>query len=215
MFCLLACCASSEVFASCRAARDRRRSAWTRRPCAFNSIACDHLTRASTGHVGLGQLQRVSLRTLGRHHPDASPSSSRPRKWHHYNRRLRFGVIRSRPPCCARINRRTQRTTSATRLIFRTTGPTAVVRNIRTCVLRHRRPRGFLVRQPLLRFSSPATLTGCARAVRGGQPPDDPASAFPSFAHVGPRAFFSKRPADEMDFHHSPLRFSAGADSLR
>jgi len=31
-----------------------------------------------------------------------------------------------------------------------------------------------------LRFSSPATLTGCARAVRGGRPPDDPASAFPS-----------------------------------
>jgi len=27
MFCLLACCASSEVFDSCRAARDRRRSA--------------------------------------------------------------------------------------------------------------------------------------------------------------------------------------------
>jgi hypothetical protein len=37
---------------------------------------------------------------------------------------------------------------------------------------------GSLGRAPLLRFSSPSALTGNARVVRGGRPPDDPASAF-------------------------------------
>jgi hypothetical protein len=41
-------------------------------------------------------------------------------------------------------------------------------------------------RTPLLRFSSPATLAGRARAVRGGRPPDDPASAF--HLRSGPRS---------------------------
>jgi hypothetical protein len=41
-------------FRSCRAARDRRRSfCWPDARARLASIACDHLTRASTGGVGL------------------------------------------------------------------------------------------------------------------------------------------------------------------
>ena len=58
---------------------------------------------------------------------------------------------------------------------------------------------------PLLRFAAPATLTGCARAVRDGRSPDDPASAF--HLRAGPRAF-SHAPAGQ-DVSRSPLRFSA------
>jgi hypothetical protein len=77
-----------------------------------------------------------------------------------------------------RINRRTQRTTSATRLVFRTTGPTAVVA-ISALMCCDIDARGFPWSGASLEVLVPATLAGCARAVRGGRPPDDPASAFP------------------------------------
>lgn len=53
-----------------------------------------------------------------------------------------------------------------------------------------------------------------ARAIRGGQPPDDPASAFPS------RVSSARAPSVQGDLpirmvSSSPLRFSAEADSLR
>jgi hypothetical protein len=61
---------------------------------------------------------------------------------------------------------------------------------------------------------SPATLAGCARAVRGGQPPDDPASAFPScVSSARAPSLQGDLPTRMVSF--SPLRFSAGADSLR
>jgi hypothetical protein len=44
-------------------------------------------------------------------------------------------------------------------------------------------------RAPLLRFSSPTVLAGHARAIRGGRPPDDPASAF-RHDRAGPRVLF-------------------------
>ena len=62
-----------------------------------------------------------------------------------------------------------------------TTGPTAVRSTCcGTLACPMCMPAPVIGRAPLLRFSSPATLAGCARAIRGGRPPDDPASAFPS-----------------------------------
>ena len=58
-----------------------------------------------------------------------------------------------------------------------TSGPTCRLPGVRHRVSARRGP-GFLRRAPLLRFSSPSALTGNARVVRGGRPPDDPASAF-------------------------------------
>jgi hypothetical protein len=86
-------------------------------------------------------------------------------------------------------------TTNATRSLSRTTGPTAGI-SITAQRASHRRP-GCWSSASLEVFESPATLTGCARAVRGGQPPDDPASAFPSRC-VGPRVLFKAtcRPDD-------------------
>jgi hypothetical protein len=70
--------------------------------------------------IGFGRLSLSSS--------EWSPSDTHPLACHGSRRRhcdrirVRFGVMRSRPPCCARINRRTQSTTSATRSC--TTGPT-------------------------------------------------------------------------------------------
>jgi hypothetical protein len=81
-------------------------------------------------------------------------------------------------------------TTGTTRFRFRTTGPTRLLRRAGTecpaSASRHDRT-------PLLRFSSPATLAGRARAVRGGRPPDDPASAF--HLRSGPRLDLRDLPA--------------------
>jgi len=147
-----------------------------------------------------GRLRRVFLRTLGRHHF---------LRTHHPVRRL-AGSITTIVACASASYARDRPAAS-------NQSPHAKNYERDPLSFSHDRPdrrgprsphmcaptstsAGFLGQAPLLRFSSPATLTGCARAVRGGQPPDDPASAFPSFACVGPRAFFSKRPADEMDF---------------
>jgi hypothetical protein len=74
-------------------------------------------------------------------------------------------------------------TTGTTRFRFARPVRPGFVRRAGTECRTSARRRG---RTPLLRFSSPATLAGRARAVRGGRPPDDPASAF--HLRSGPRS---------------------------
>jgi hypothetical protein len=83
---------------------------------------------------------------------------------------VHFGIIGPRPPCPFRINRR-HRTLRARPVM---TGPTSsCLPPAPQCQVGRLDARS---RAPLLRFSSPSTLAGRARAVRGGRPPDDPAS---------------------------------------
>jgi len=126
-----------------------------------------------------GRLRRVFLRTLGRHHF---------LRTHHPVRRL-AGSITTIVACASASYARDRPAAS-------NQSPHAKNYERDPLSFSHDRPdrrgpryphmcaatstsAGFLGQAPLLRFSSPATLTGCARAVRGGRPPDDPASAFP------------------------------------
>jgi len=130
------------------------------------TLACGRLRRVSITH------SRVSP------FPDASPSSSS-RRWHHYDLTCASAsCTRDRP---AWSNQSPSTENYEHDPFVRTTGPTAVRSDTpaRLCLCKSV-PAPVVSQAPLLRFSSPATLTGCARAIRGGQPPDDPASAFPS-----------------------------------
>jgi hypothetical protein len=104
-----------------------------------------------------------------------SPVVARPvSRRRHCDLHVHFGVMRSRPP--RGIESIDPRGALRARPAI-TTGST-----FRDSVTPARMPNvigsASLVDPPLLRFSSPATLAGGARAIRGGQPPDDPASAF-------------------------------------
>jgi hypothetical protein len=176
------------------------------------SIACDPLTRASARPpLALGRLRRVSYALSGVTVTDASPSSS--------SRGDITTIFACASASCARDRPASSNQSPSSKHYER--DPLIIshdrsdhraldtLRGTRSCPLM-RVGLGISVGPPLLRFWSPATLPGCARAVRGGRPPDDPASAFSS---PSARAF-SMQPADAMIFL-SPLRFSAGADSLR
>jgi hypothetical protein len=112
-------------------------------------------------------------------HSERSPSDAHPlarlgsrRRHCDRSRALRCHVLAT--ALLLRINRRTQSTTSPTR--HHTSGPTCRLPDADTAC---RATRARLAwSSSSLEVFAPSALTGNARVVRGGRPPDDPASAF-------------------------------------
>jgi hypothetical protein len=97
-----------------------------------------------------------------------------------------------------------------------TAGPTCRMPDAATHAVPHDPGPAPWVGTPLLRFASPSTLTGGAGAVRGGRPPDDPASAFhPDPPARATAARSQQLPAGADDFDSRPCGFPLQADSLR
>jgi hypothetical protein len=126
--------------------------------------------------------------------------------------RVRFGVMYSRPPCCVRINRRTQSTTSPTR--NHTSGPTCRLPDADTaCRATRARLLGsgssLEVSCPLQRSLAMLALSGAAGLrtipLRRFIPTRRPARLL--------RAFAQQLPAGADDLH-APLRFSASSGFL-
>ena len=175
---------------------DRRRSVPARRPCAFAAVACDMQTRSSAGAHWLWPAFAFLA--------ESSPSDTHPfcaSGFAAASLRSFPRALRRHAPATAlprRINR-TRTKHYGHDPFIRTTGPTGLGPGTAQSAASIG-PGSWSGAS--LEVSAPATLAGRARAVRGGRPPDDPASAFP-FRQPAPD-FVRDLPAKP-----SPLRFFA------
>jgi hypothetical protein len=174
----------------------------TRRPCAFAVVARDCCARRPPAPLASGRHSRSFRAAAVGHSPflrvRLTAASLRLR------RALRRHAPATAPPLVESIDRlRAPRTRPVS--CRRTTGPTfSRPRPGTECRTIGGRDIG---RAPLLRFASPSTLAGRARAVRGGRPPDDPASAFAPVL-AGPRSHVHVRTCRRDACALAVLRFS-------
>jgi hypothetical protein len=173
----------------------------TRRPCAFAVVARDCCARRPPAPLASGRHSRSFRAAAVGHSPflrvRLTAASLRLR------RALRRHAPATAPPLVESIDR--LRATDATRQLSSHDRPDLLAPRAGTeCRTTGGRDIG---RAPLLRFASPSTLAGRARAVRGGRPPDDPASAFAPVL-AGPRSHVHVRTCRRDACALAVLRFS-------
>jgi hypothetical protein len=153
---------------------------WPDAHARLASIACDQMTRASARPLlALGRRRRVCYALSGVTLADASPSSSSKGSITTIFACASASCTRDRPASSNQSPSSKHYERDPLIISHDRSDHRSLDTPCGTCSCPVMRVGlGISVGPPLLRFWSPATLTGCARAVRGGRPPDDPASAF-------------------------------------